>query len=231
MSIAQKLTAVAENAPKVYEAGEQAAYDRFWDTFQLNGARTEYHNAFGMGWTQDIFRPKYDIVISGGYGAFINFSYNVPMNLKQALADAGVTLTFPRCYNFGDLFQSSGVTEIGVLDFSTAISKGSAKLFNACNLLKSIDKIILPVGQTTFQSWFSSCTALEHLTIEGTIEANNLDVHWSPLDHESLMSILEALKDYSAVGTTGTVTLGADNLAKLSDGEKAIATQKGWTLV
>ena len=28
----------------------------------------------------------------------------------------------------------------------------------------------------------------------------------------------------------GTLTLGLDNLAKLSDGEKAVATNKGWTL-
>ena len=28
----------------------------------------------------------------------------------------------------------------------------------------------------------------------------------------------------------GTLTLGPDNLAKLSDDEKAVATNKGWTL-
>ena len=32
------------------------------------------------------------------------------------------------------------------------------------------------------------------------------------------------------VTSTQTLTLGTDNLAKLSDAEKQIATDKGWTL-
>ncbi|MBQ9096942.1 MAG: hypothetical protein IJY55_00920, partial [Clostridia bacterium] len=50
------------------------------------------------------------------------------------------------------------------------------------------------------------------------------------LTFDSLVSIILALKDYSGTSTTKTVTLGATNLAKLTDSEKAIATQKGWTL-
>ena len=37
MSIAEKLTAIAENVPKVYEAGQKSEYDRFWDAYQNNG--------------------------------------------------------------------------------------------------------------------------------------------------------------------------------------------------
>ena len=52
------------------------------------------------------------------------------------------------------------------------------------------------------------------------------------LDHESLLSVVNCLKDYSAdtSGTVWKVTLGATNLAKLTADEKAIATGKGWTL-
>ena len=231
MSIAQKLTAVAENAPKVYEAGEQAAYDRFWDEFQDKGARTNYIGAFNTGWTAAIFRPKYNMAVDNAYNMFNNFLRGKPASLKQLLAESGVSLTFPRCGNINNVFQASHTTELGELDFSTVTRKDCSSLFLDCGHLKSIDKLIIPAGQTTFSNWFRSCNALERLTIEGIIGANGFDVSWSPLDHDSLMSIVEALQDYSAVGTTGTVTLGADNLAKLSDSEKAIATQKGWTLV
>jgi hypothetical protein len=46
------------------------------------------------------------------------------------------------------------------------------------------------------------------------------------------MSIINTLNDYSTyTGTTVfKVTLGSTNLAKLTDAEKAIATEKGWTL-
>ena len=59
--------------------------------------------------------------------------------------------------------------------------------------------------------------------------------HWNKIDTfvsmEELNSIINALKDYSGSGKTYTCTLGATNLAKLTDAEKAIATEKGWTLV
>ena len=34
MSIAEKLTQVAENVPKVHEAGKKAQYDEFWANFR-----------------------------------------------------------------------------------------------------------------------------------------------------------------------------------------------------
>jgi hypothetical protein len=72
---------------------------------------------------------------------------------------------------------------------------------------------------------------LENVTFEGTIGQNGLNFSWSiNLSHDSLMSIINCLKDYSGTGTTKTVTLGATNLAKLTTAEKAVATQKGWTL-
>jgi hypothetical protein len=47
------------------------------------------------------------------------------------------------------------------------------------------------------------------------------------LTHDSLMSIINNL---ATVTSTKTLTLGTTNLAKLSDEEKAIATNKGWTV-
>lgn len=47
------------------EQGKQDAYDAFWDTYQLNGDRTNYSNAFaGHGWDDDVFKPKYPLNIS-----------------------------------------------------------------------------------------------------------------------------------------------------------------------
>ena len=47
------------------------------------------------------------------------------------------------------------------------------------------------------------------------------------LTHDSLMSIINNL---ATVSTTQKLTIGSTNLAKLTDDEKAIATNKGWTL-
>ena len=47
------------------------------------------------------------------------------------------------------------------------------------------------------------------------------------LTHDSIMVVIYGLK---IVTETETLTLGSTNLAKLTDEEKQIATDKGWTL-
>ena len=57
--------------------------------------------------------------------------------------------------------------------------------------------------------------------------------HLTQLDHSSLLVIINGLYDYVGAGSSGTryIKLGDANLAKLTDEEKAIATNKGWTIV
>ena len=62
MSIAEKLAKIAENEQAVFEAGKKSEYDTFWDVYQENGNMTYYAYAFaGVGWTQSVFKPKYNI--------------------------------------------------------------------------------------------------------------------------------------------------------------------------
>ena len=62
MSIADKLTTIGENVPKVYEAGQKSEYDRFWDAYQNNGEAMDYSYSFaGINWDDDCYNPKYPI--------------------------------------------------------------------------------------------------------------------------------------------------------------------------
>ena len=57
----------------------------------------------------------------------------------------------------------------------------------------------------------------------------NLDLTPCPkLTHDSLMNVINEAADVTA--SPKTLTLGSTNLNKLTDNEKAIATNKGWTL-
>ena len=73
MTIAEKLTTIAENEQKVFNAGKQAEYDRFWDLFQDYGNRDHYQYAFSyFNFDDDSYNPKYPIkatrsVYSGYY--------------------------------------------------------------------------------------------------------------------------------------------------------------------
>lgn len=229
MSIAEKLVTIAENELKVYEAGKQSEYDRFWDAYQQNGERIYYNGAFeGMGWNTETFQPKYNMLVDNANRMFAYSNFNG--SLKDRLAVCGVSMSLiGTAANVSSMFEGSGFTEIGELDFRIARNSSTGVFINSSNLV-TIEKIILHSNQTTFSNWFSNCTALENIIFEGTINANNFDIHWSTkLTHDSLMSIINCLADRSGQSAY-TVTLGTENLAKLTDAEKAIATQKGWTL-
>ena len=49
----------------------------------------------------------------------------------------------------------------------------------------------------------------------------------SKLTHDSIMVVINGLQ---TVTETQTLTLGSENLAKLTEADKKIATDKGWTL-
>ena len=74
MNIAEKLTAIAENVPRVYEAGKKSEYDAFWDSFQDNGQRTQYPYAFYV-WGAKHFKPKYPIIFGTNVSSQDTFSY------------------------------------------------------------------------------------------------------------------------------------------------------------
>lgn len=55
----------------------------------------------------------------------------------------------------------------------------------------------------------------------------NMSIEHTILDNTSLMSLINNL---DATETSRTLNLGSTNLAKLTDDEKLVATNKGWTL-
>ncbi|MBQ4109696.1 MAG: hypothetical protein IJC74_02315 [Clostridia bacterium] len=232
MSIAEKLTTIAENQEKVFEAGKKAEYDKFWDAYQYNGKRTQYIYAFsggnGYGWNDDSFYPKYDMQPAHMLGMF---SGNVCTNLKQRFEECGITLDTSNCKYFKSAFENAHTSELPKLNLSKM--KDCAYLFSSSSI-KKLDIIFSESTSINSTSAFSIIPYLTDLTIEGVLGSNNFSISGSTqLTHESLMNIVNCLKDYSDyTGTTVyKVTLGTTNLNKLTDEEKAIATEKGWTLV
>ena len=229
MSIAEKLQTIAENEQRVYEAGKQAEYDRFWET-HLSKAQDGIYAYAGKGWDDETFNPPRGTVIQPTYAYGMFFCTSIT-DLAALCEEKEITLDFSKSTNFTQTFYGSGnarLTRIGVVD--TTNSAGLSQPFRGQSNLHTIDKLILKAdGTQTFTDKFRQCSYLVNIVIEGTIGQNGFDA--SPctrLSHDSLMSIINALQ--SGVSSK-TLTLGATNLAKLTDAEKAIATQKGWTLL
>lgn len=215
------------NSEAVFEAGKKAEYDAFWDAFQENGNRASYVYGFaGNGWSENTFIPKYDIRPTNAANIFSGSGIK---NLKSLLEKAGVVLDMSNTTALSYFMQYSQTTHIPVLDLRNVANL--SYLFLGNSVLVYIEKIILKDdGSQTFGTYsFNNNPNLEELRIEGIIGQNGLSFAQSTkLSHDSLMSIINALQ--TKTSGTWTVTLGATNLAKLTDTEKAIATERGWTL-
>lgn len=224
-----------------YEVGEQAEYDRFWDNFQKNGERTLYNSAFGGQWTAEIWKPKYPIRPTNIYMMFFSNDADrlVIPDLVEFCKENNIVLDFGNAY--GNATYALGAlhtNHFGVLDFSC---NNTSKTINLTNLfyshnadtgVKRIDELVSSERTQYATTTFQGAAYLEEVKFSGVIDAGNFNVsNCTLLTHDSLLSIINALKDYSGTETTKAATLGSVNLAKLDDDEKAIATEKGWSLV
>lgn len=220
------------------EEGKQAQYDLFWNTFQRWNAatqttkRTDYRYAFAYWYLADaIFKPKYDIVPEGDASyMFWNFRTQADLTNITNMDGKKIDFDFSKVTKFENMFYHSLVQKLGTVDCSSATSLSLA-FNNDSNSITEIEKLIVHEGITTYSNAFANSSKINKLIIEGTIAGTGFHVSaHTGLSYESLMSIVDALKDYSGTTTTKSITLGATNLAKLTDAEKAIATDKGWTL-
>lgn len=208
------------------EEGKQAEYDAFWDAYQDYGNRKDYQNGFsGKGWNTKTFKPKHHITVTNGY---MMFRYNsAEVDLVQLFEQLGVVFDDSRNTNPAYMYFGSGFTRIGTVTLS---EKSTGDMFNGCNNLVTIDKIISKASTTYTNSNFLDCPKLENVTFEGVI-GKSINFADSPLlTNASVQSIIDCLKDLTGA-TAQTLTLHADVGAKLTDEQKATITAKNWTLV
>lgn len=230
MSIAEKLTTIAENQERVFEAGKKSQYDEFWDSFQQNGNRTAYDNGFsGICWNSENFKPKYKPMrVVNGVSMFLSFDAQckkTPVVIDETIID------FTNTTNVTSMFQNTNASVVKMNVIPTKLT--SMKSFiNMNNIVThGVTEVILGIHEAvTFNTYSFWTGALEKVSfLEGSVIGNNIWFSYcKKLTHESLINILNTLQEKSS--GTFTCTLGADNLAKLTDAEKSIATEKGWTL-
>ena len=160
---------------------------------------------------------------------FANYMFNNCTNLKSATSTQAMETTG------NEVFRGCSVLERAkIADGTTTI--GSC-IFDGCKVLK---QVYLPSSITTATNnsltatsnsyyTFYNCTALEDVQLGQDWNmslrlnvSNNLTV-------DSMVAMFNSLKDLTG-DTAKTLTLGSTNLKKLTDEQKAIATNKNWTL-
>lgn len=229
MSIADKLTTIAANEQKVYEAGKDKEWSDFWDALQKNGKRTSYAYAF-VDWQAPCFKPKYDIKPTNCTRIFYNFatSANPYPSVCKCLEDAGVVFDTSKSTNVQYLFWYAYNTDCPVI--STVSADNVDSIFAVARYMETVEKLILKDdGSQTLSNSFSQCYALKNIVIEGVI-GNNVDMSACPLSKASFTSVINALSS-TTTGKTASFKKSAKEAAFTADEWAAlIATKTNWTI-
>ena len=158
-------------------------------------------------------------------------------SFSSMFSNCGALTTIPQLdtsngTKFNNMFEyCKKLTTIPQLDTSNGTNFYG--MFFFCISLTSIPLLNMSsMSSTDWNNMFYNCTALENVTFEGTIPVRgNMSVFSScpNLTVDSLMSFINALTNMNS-SATYTITIGSTNLAKLTEEQIQIATDKRITL-
>ena len=163
-----------------------------------------------------------------GYAPAVNYTWTDMLRITYFLSLKKI-----------EFINTSNIINIGTAAFASSPSLTTINLpdelrsignqaFYGCSSLTTIN---LPNNLTSIGSEvLRNCPSLENVTIENGFNCNNLNLSSSTrYSVETIVSWLEALADRTGQAAF-TLTIGATNLNKLTAEQKAVATNKNWTL-
>lgn len=205
--------------------GRAAEKSEWWDEYQINGTRTNYAGAFmGTGWNETTLKPKYSIKANTSYMMFAHCGYKG--DLDDIFKNRGLTLEFgTSSATQGYIFYNTSITALGTIDISMFTSASYlTSIFNSVNIT-TIRNLIPPQEAMAATCWNSG---LVNLGIGGAITKSFNLSRCGKLTAASVQSVIDNLADLTGQ-TSQTITFHKNIV--LSDEQKAIISDKGWTLV
>lgn len=195
---------------------------------ELDSTGSSTPNLFA-GWYS--IREIEELIIPDSYtGQFSTFFYN-SSSLQRIRKKIKL---LPNIINVDNAFQGcSSLKEFPLED--TRNIQSMKGFLTGCYSLTNITLDLSSIAGPTYAEIFKGSNGSEYLTdvtIRGTIYVNLSYLvfgYCNNLTVNSLLSIINALADYSN-GETHKAILGPTNLAKLSQEQIQIATNKNWTL-
>ena len=226
MSISEKFEVIAE---AVYEKGRQDEWSDFWDIFQNKGERKDYNNAFRR-WDCEYIRPKYKAVSTNGGRARI-FEANLKLKKveKEYFDFSKASPTNQSTDNYFTFQHCEALEEIEDIGLMGEYAYGNT--FINCYKLHTIE-LVRSNENVVFTDTFKNCHELKNITFEGVIGKNISFSESRLLTVESLNSIIDHLKDFTAAGSgSATITLHTDSKTLIGEEGLKRITNKGWEVM
>lgn len=229
-----------KNIDAVYEAGQKAEYDRFWDALQNYGAKEICKCQFYESWTNENFKPKYTL-----YASTQTFSNNSDGSLNRSTSiidlreeTLGVKVDWSLCDNFNYILRYAKTVYLDVVDMTNAVYGWT--FLSGASKLEYVKKVILPIKPIAFANNGFAQSSLKEIRFEGHFQGD-IGLIYGEWSLESLKSALTALMDYSGTDNEYAYTITLTSAYKTmleADGANSplgttwaeYVTLKGWNL-
>lgn len=228
--------AINQACAEKYAKGKQEEHDKFWDSLQQNGARTNYGYAF-QRYTRDMFYPKWDINLTACSEMFNYFEqYSAtPFDFASRLNECKVKFSTSQLKSGTHLFYFTSFSKLPHIDLSNHTSNANY-MFAMNEHLETIEKITSN-EKIVWTKSFDATTALgngymplKNIVFDGVI-GSSIDFRWCPLlTADSVWSIINALKTLAPTDSAQTLTLHSTVKENLTTEQEARIYQRGWTL-
>jgi hypothetical protein len=146
-------------------------------------------------------------------------------DLVGILENYNVTMNFKHCTNFNYIAQNSKITHFPNIDFNrNARPLGSA--FSNAQKLVSVSFSNIHTN-STWDRAFEGCYALTDISFGGVI-GNSISLSSSPLNKESITSLINALSSTSTSRTATLKKTAVNSAFETAEGLKDGSTSQEW---
>lgn len=254
MSIADKLTTIADNQQKVYDtgyekgnkagytegydSGQKSQYDEFWDAFQNYGKRVNYKAAFAnVG--EDFVKPKYDIIFDGSWSQQAEelFSRNrITGNFNEYFKNLGRIIDFSKVTSIHELFSNCSFSEI------TLYAPKATSGYGPFGWANSLETLTVTLSDNfAWLAFIEAAHKLTNFTLNSKITKKGFSASTNTLlTKESIISIINALSDTTTALTVTLSKTAVNNAFETAKGNAdgstseewaaLIATKQNWTI-
>lgn len=219
MSIADKLTAIAENVQRVYDAGKAAGGGG--DVVENNPLyyATELDNTF----ISAVFPDDYSLTMKFQKPPLMRSTFRGNIKGVTLISDDTTTET-----NFSQTFRDClNLEKVDLTKFSRNLNADISYLCFGSSALKSILGA-LDLSNVTNANYAFFCASLVDVEIVPNTISCDIRFNSAYLSDASIQSIIDGLADLTG-GTAKTLTLNGVG-ASLTDEQKATISAKNWTL-
>ncbi|MEE1154168.1 MAG: leucine-rich repeat domain-containing protein [Acutalibacteraceae bacterium] len=176
------------------------------------------------GYVFTSYKSLTDVIIPESVKSIGDWAFN-ETGLKEIVLPSSITTmgvsVFRYCFSLTKAFFNSD---------NIKFTGSGSYMFYYCSELREVYNVPNFSGTYPFGFFVTGCPNLENVTVVKNFNTSGLNLSESTkLSAETLVAILENLADRTGLSEY-YITFGADNLAKLTAEQIAVATSKNWIL-